>query len=327
MKELMNSAVKYLFDTLAVKIKPEKWDQSALLPRFLLDMYDFHTIGIGNQPYLLAAYQGETEITPAAIAKHLALARQKWNGPAVYLSHAVTAYNRKRLIERKVPFIVPGRQIYLPEAGLALTERFKKMRGPVNVFSPAAQAVVIHALLRDEYGPATQILLSKKLKYSTMTLSRVFDEIAATGLGLAGPRGRERVLTFSAVKRALWEKALPNMRSPVRKRIWIFEAKRDACWPVSGLSALAERTMLSAPQEPVYAVSGALWKTACRRRKIEVLPLAEPGAACIELWRYPPDLFAANGQVDPLSLYLILSDDPDERVAAEAERMLEGMPW
>jgi len=46
----------------------------------------------------------------------------------IYVRAQVTAYNRKRLIEQKVPFIVPGNQMYLPMLAIDLREHFRRIR-------------------------------------------------------------------------------------------------------------------------------------------------------------------------------------------------------
>ena len=38
----------------------------------------------------------------------------------------MASYERKRLIEQKVPSIVPGNQLYLPDLGLDLREYFRR---------------------------------------------------------------------------------------------------------------------------------------------------------------------------------------------------------
>jgi len=46
----------------------------------------------------------------------------KQKDDVVYVRTRMTAFNRKRLIEQKVPFIVPGNQMYLPTLAIDLRE-------------------------------------------------------------------------------------------------------------------------------------------------------------------------------------------------------------
>jgi hypothetical protein len=60
----------------------------------------------------------------------------------------------------KIPFIVPGNQLYLPDLGLDLREYFRQ-RSPTaqSALSPSAQAMLITALLHQpwqaEWQPST----------------------------------------------------------------------------------------------------------------------------------------------------------------------------
>ncbi|MFA7176805.1 MAG: hypothetical protein WC114_06125, partial [Smithellaceae bacterium] len=47
----------------------------------------------------------------------------------------------------------------------------------------------------------------------------------------------------------------------------------------------------------------------------------------IEVWSYEPALFAMDGVVDRLSLFLSLRDEEDERVEAALEQMMREMQW
>ncbi|GEM_PF-3944963 len=42
----------------------------------------------------------------------------------------------------------------------------------------------------------------------------------------------------------------------------------------------------------------------------------------IEIWKYDPELFAREGVVDPLSLYMSLKDTKDERVEMALEQQV-----
>lgn len=60
---------------------------------------------------------------------------------------------------------------------------------------------------------------------------------------------------------------------------------------------------------------------------VTVLPNLEPEATEIEVWKYPPELFARNGKVDPLSLYLSLADTKDERIEIAIDALMKEFPW
>lgn len=102
---------------------------------------------------------------------------------AVYVTNALASYDRRRLIEQRVPFIVPGNQLYLPDLGLDLRECFRQ-RVPVTeaALSPSAQAMLITVLLRQPLQPNWQPpKVAAALGYTPMTLSRAVKELKAAG--------------------------------------------------------------------------------------------------------------------------------------------------
>lgn len=52
-----------------------------------------------------------------------------------------------------------------------------------------------------------------------------------------------------------------------------------------------------------------------------------PGSQCIELWSYPPARFGKKGIADPLSVYLSLKHEEDERIRQALRGLLRGMKW
>jgi DNA-binding MarR family transcriptional regulator len=239
----------------------------------------------------------------------------------------VTAYNRKRLIEQKVPFIVPGNQMYLPMLAIDLREHFRRIRKEAPTFSPSTQVVVLHATLRD----AGQVLIPSEmaslLGYSAMTMTRAFDELETARLAEVTVRGRERCLRFNGDRREIWENAQPFLRNPVSKRLFIRRIDGAEGANRAGLTALAHYSMLAPPAYTTYALSRKEWKTLRQQHKIIEVPAQDPDASEIEVWWYSPARFAEHGMVDRLSLYLSLRADHDERTETALEEMMEKFKW
>jgi hypothetical protein len=268
-----------------------------------------------------------TEQSPAVLRKHMALVRDKWNAEVIYVRPQVTAYNRKRLIEHKVPFVVPGNQMYLPMLGIDLREHFRRLRSQPPTFSPSTQAVVIFALLRGTAEGLTPKAMADRLGYTAMTMTRAFDELEAASLGEITVSGKERRLRFVEGPKEIWTKAQPFMRSPVEKRLWIHRMKSAPRGVRAGLSALAHYSMLAPPAHDVHALSREDWKTLRERQKVIEVPEQDPDVQEIEVWAYTPTLLAEGNVVDRLSLYLSLKDNRDERVEASLEEMIRSLKW
>ena len=101
-----------------------------------------------------------SEQKPLSAKKHIFLVHEKWNGEIVYLNNTITAYNRKRLIEQKVPFTVPDNKMYLPFLGMDLRDHFRKLHSARVKFSPSTQEDKIRSIsLYSYYTKITLIVI------------------------------------------------------------------------------------------------------------------------------------------------------------------------
>jgi DNA-binding MarR family transcriptional regulator len=324
---------EYLQETLGIEVSPARWSHSRRLPLFLRDGYAYFEITILAQPFLLMYDEGHAPRSPATVRKHMAQVRTKWDGDIIYVRRQLAAYERKRLIEQSIPFVIPGNQMYLPMLGIDLREHFRKRHQTAPTLSPAAQLVVLYLLLRAAEEVHTPAELADRLGYTKMSMSRAFNELEAEELGDLFRRGRKRCLTLGMPRRDLWEKALPLLRSPVKQRHRI-SAQPDAkssqgemAWLIAGLSALANYSMLANPQTPVVATTPKRWKVLRNRFGWQPAAAGDPDALEIETWSYDPKLLSTGKSVDRLSLYLSLKDDDDERVQGSLDEMMGDVPW
>ncbi len=313
----------YLCEVLNVRFRVRPWKSKSDLPLFLVNFYEFYEITLLEQPCLLMIAKEGGAATPAAVKKHRKQVQTKWDGLCIYVQATISAHNRQRLIQHRVPFIIPGNQMYLPDLGIDLREYYQQPKTRRKPFSPATQAVVIYALCRGISEGYTAFELVKELNYSRMTLIRSFNELDAAGIGKTHRRGRERYWLFGGSKRELWKQAKPLLRNPNKQCIWI---KSKESRIKAGLSALAEQSMLNPPTIPIYATSMDDWKN-WRESNVEVLPIREDATAELEIWCYNPNLFSEKGIVDPFSLYLSMEETEDERIEAALEEMMEKIEW
>jgi len=326
-RQLQVDLKRYLLDVLSLPVDPAPWAEAQALPLILRDAYAYFVVSLFATPCLFLLDRGAQHHTPASIRKHLLQIERRWAGEVVYVKRAVDSYNRKRLIEHKIAFLIPGNQMYLPAFGLDLREHFRKTRRAGTSFRPSTQATMLYALHNRMVGPISPQELAGRLRYSRMTMTRVFDEMEGAGVGEHSTRGKRRLIEFPSARRGLWDNALPFLRTPVLRRIHVGSTVDISIWPAAGLSALSMYASPAEPRNPVVALAGKAWALLRNRYGAAELPAAEPNSVEIELWSYPPELLAAGGTVDRLSLYLSLMDTVDERIEAAREELLEGVQW
>lgn len=314
----------YLHQTLGVRPHTIAWEGASRLPAFLTARYRFALMDLQGQDLLLMVDEAPDPEPPATVRKHAEQVRAKWSGPIVYVRDRVTAYNRKRLIEQRVPFIVPGNQMYLPELGLDLREYFRTPPPSKRKFRPATQAVLIFVLLNRDQDGATASELAPTLGYSTMTLSRAFDELESIELATSDASGRERVLRFHDSHRETWERAQPWLIDPVKSRHFVATRPQGLR---AGQDALAHYTMLAEPTVPVTAIGHKRWLEFSKASAGAELHDRDSANCEVEVWKYEPREHDSSGTVDPLSLYLSFKQTGDERVEQALEAMMEQVRW
>ncbi|WP_291213367.1 hypothetical protein [Hydrogenophaga sp.] len=328
---LVAATRKYLNEVLGIPTPQEKpWAQASGLPYFLQDAFQFVELELLGRPVVLAISPSNQKQALGDIRIRLDKVREQGKQPVVFVTDALASYERKRLIEQKVPFIVPGNQLYLPDLGLDLREHFRQ-RPPSSgaALSPSTQAILISALMNEplanDWRPAR---LASDMGYTPMTLSRAVRELNAAGLAATRRMGRSQWLHRELPPQEIWEMARPLLRSPVRRTLW---AVRETLppgrqWRLAGLSALARDSMLTEPRQPVCAITFAEWREALKAGAREA-PEPSDAAQELELWIYDPALVPGRGTVDPLSLTLSLQDSMDERVLQALDELKGQLPW
>ncbi|MCG2758539.1 MAG: transcriptional regulator [Desulfobacteraceae bacterium] len=327
MKDLVNRFKRYLSDTLGITVTLSKPANPEPLPFFLQDIYDMFQVRLLNEDFIVLASKNDSELTPATIHKHIDIVSQQLKMKAVFVHSNISSFNRKRLIEYKVPFVIPGNQMYLPDLGIDLRAYFIKKRSKAAIFGPSTQAVILYALTKKMTEPVTPTLLAEELGYSRMTMTRSLDEIESLELAEVSITGRKRLVSFDKNRRNLWEKALPHLRSPVKGNVWLKTMIDELPIRQAGLTALACYSILTPSKRQVYAAFAKDWKAIKRKYPHEIISYPDEAGYELEVWSYSPGLFANGKIVDPFSLYLSLRDIKDERVESAMEEMMEGIEW
>jgi DNA-binding MarR family transcriptional regulator len=307
-------------------------DANGRLPMFLTQLYEPHRAELFGQPWTLLLFRRRNTPTPAEVAGHARAANQALGQEVVFVFPKLASYERNRLVQKGLRFIVPYSQVFLPGAMVALKEQQAPadIRPARAVLSAPAQLLVLFHLQRHETKePLPLCGWATLLGYSRMTLTRVCDELAQAGLAQKVGRGKVVVIELAGDSRELWEKAAPRMASPVMKRIHVrWRGNRPASAREAGLTALAKVSDLAPGKESVVAMTPATFREVLSHHLLEPEPYAEPETAEVELWRYEPGLLSMDGNtVDPLSLYLSLRGTSDERIEAALAGVLKGIKW
>ena len=333
--KLLDDFVHYVSDLTGNAVYPEELslEKRNSLPIFLSRSYSLHVANILGKDYLLLIHEHGDEPTPARAETYARVVWETLGDQAVFVFPKLDSFVRDRLTKRRLPFVVPYKHIFIP-SGL-IDSREQPSRGSLEenqskiVSAPAQIMLFYHLLSINETEDWPLKKWAEALRYSRMTISRAWKELASNDLCFSQKRGRNLVLRFPESNREAWNKALPILLNAVRHRITATFKDTDTL-PLrkSGLSALAERTLISAGGKSTYAMAMANWRAAVDQEVARRASWADESGVIVEAWRYDPELLSPEEDiVDALSLYLTLRDDPDERIQSSLEDMIERFPW
>jgi DNA-binding MarR family transcriptional regulator len=335
-KETIQKLTRYVEDVVGAppRFTPAP-EQLQVLPTYFSTLYEACCADILDHKYLLLLFRGRETPTPTEIAAHNRIATRRSDDRVVFVFDRLDSFFRQRLIRYRVPFIVPRRQMYLPQFIADFRERVetstKQIDDSAKRLSGPSQVLLLYYLQQKKIRQALSLRdWTKLLGYSAMTVTRTANELLQAELCTVSQVGRKMLLSLDGDRHALWKKALPLLGSPVRGRRFVHLMGKDTPqWPKAGLTALSSFTMLAADNHTVVAMSSAEYARALIEERFRELPFADDNAITVERWRYRPELLSGTqaDTVDRLSLYLSLRDDHDERIQAALEELLEGLQW
>ena len=320
----MIQAVEYIKKELGIEIAVSPINTRTIkrLPSFLTSIYRFYICYIYEQPVIFARYESENIMPPSNYAKHEKMIKQEWGYPVIFVFDHIQSYNRGRLCEQRINYIVSGSLIYLPELFTILYSKKAKQQQPTHLSStplpPTAQTILIYYLYSKENNFTYQ-QLQNSLNMPYPTVSRAIELLSDAKLcDTIGTRVKQ--VHFDENKEKLFNKAIKLIKSPIRGIVYAQTIPSRAY--KSGVSALADYTMINPDTYEHVAVSIDVFKK-------EVTAYSTADSFCpvhIEVWNYNPGLFADNdGIVDKISLYLSMKDNVDERVQYQLNKMIENI--
>jgi len=328
---LPQQTVRYLNQVLGgegVRVAPS--GNTAQLPYFLQDTYEVLPCELMGQPITLACLKGRQPLAAQQVDQHAKRLRELLHAPIIIALPEVAPGERKQLIAHGVAFVVPDRQLFAPQMGMILTERFgAEPRREQELASPATQALLVwflnHHPVTETWHPFQE---AAALGYAGMTATRAIRELLQFDLFELEVRGRAKYLKLKSTRRDLWERAKPHLRTPVLRTLWTYEKRivqvTDARW--AGESALAHLTMLNEPRQQVVALTAEDEQRA-KQAGIFFEPREIADGIAVQVWRYEPGMQAKEKTVDPLSLWLSLRDNRDDRIQMALEEIEEKFLW
>lgn len=299
------------------------------LPLVMRERFTLFRTSIFGREWLFAIEFEDWDIgTPSEYrdqSHKLAAAAEK---PVVLVLSGISAAVRNRMTQMNVPFVVPESQVFLPVSLINLQETCpRRAFSKGKKLSPTAQALLLYHIIRGGLELLSSKQIAGKLGYSEMTISKARSELEANQLCEVSRQGKELQLRFIFAPSELWIQAQSLLRSPVQKRHWVHWDQPEASARLAGISALSQRSNLADDKIHTFALKKQNFRLLMEQGKFHECEDRHEANARIESWSYDPTLLSDENAVDPLSLYLSLRDNPDERVQSELESMMDKFQW
>ncbi|MBQ8304597.1 MAG: MarR family transcriptional regulator [Blautia sp.] len=310
--------MEYLNQVLGIRVV-YKDDAIVSMPNFIYARYRLQRVTLDGQAVIFVYPKEELEVI-SSVKKHLDRIVNTAKTPAVLIPAHLTYRQKEYLLRDHIPFIVEGKQIYLPFMAVYLQERGDGEKQDITTMLPSAQLLLLFYIYHG-CGELLTSEASKKLGLTATSISRASRQLEEMGLIQTEKRGVQKVIYSDQTPEKVFLIARENMCNPVKRTIYVPQTKIESNLLLSGYSALSEYSMINPPMVESFAANSI---TAWEKEASNKLQSADDQCA-VELWRYDPRKLSGGNCVDKLSLALALSADKDERIEESVEEMLTSL--
>ncbi len=286
--------------------------------------FSFYIMEFNNQSLcVIQAKNKQVSLTPLKYKRITNQVEILVGMPVVVISDSLTYFERERLINQGVYFIIADKYAFLPSL-IVNVQAKKKDKSPAKL-NPAAQYLLLYYLqsekTKEEYTIKDLIQI---IPYNYLALARAVVSLVDCLLCSTEIKDNSGVkyIRFGGSKRELWARAQTYLSSPVKKVLYS-DTIPVGNFSISGVNALSHYSHLNSEQDEIRAIWDKYFNPyGAQFNEVE-------GLYKIEIWKYPTimPLYANNNVVDKLSLYLSMREDPDARIGKELDIMIEEMKW
>jgi len=330
----MNLLTNYIDDLIGLRAVVKPFVMKGQLPLYLIESYEFNIVQIEQKEILILTLKDDCIFSIGQLEKHQQYVKKLYKNTIVFVFSQLEAYNRKRLVEHKIGFIVPFKQLYIPEFLLDFRETGLTIKSKTKHVTPIGQLLVLLYIL-DKYNRNNITNLSFKELASLVNVKPMEITRAAANLnelGLIEIHGaKDKRIKFEYDRSALWHHAIEgNMFiHPVLKTIYTTTLPNTSVLK-SNTSALPEYSDMNPSQQQYYAIDKKTYYDLKKNKDFQMNRFE--GKYGIEVWKYNPNLLSEitepeDATVDPLSLFLALRETNDERIELALEQITDKFIW
>lgn len=320
LKEYLNAVLGY-----DVNIVPANERDINRLPLIIVNKYNVLIGTLFNRKIAFITTRKNVHAKIDELRKHIDIVKRTFNFPVVFVIESMKGYNRKRFIQRGISFIVPKKQMFLPELLIDFQDFAIGPRELPEKMTPATQYLLLYHLQIGSLEGQNFKEIAQRLNMGTMTITRAAYYLAEKGIcEVIGTKDKH--LHFGKEKYDLWKGVESLMQNPVKKQLHTSTRIEIENGIHSGINALSHYTDIADENKPYYALSIRNFEAFVKNNETIDFDEVE-GDMVIEMWKYNPAILSKKGFIDPLSLYLIFREDTDERIQIVLNQLIDEVKW
>lgn len=314
---------RYLSQVFGDRVVASEYRLPGTAPFYLVNGYTTEKFTLDNSECIIIT-PTDTSARLPVLKKHYGKICEISGLPCALHLEKLTAGQRENLISDNIPF-VSGLQVYLPFWGTVFTAKLNAPREISESMTPTTQLVFLYVFYRlsaDRRINAS--IVSEELKLPKSTAAKAVQDLCAYGLLKISAAGTNKWISFNGESSDVLNRAMPLMRTPVRKEVWLKSVPDNIPYMLGGIRALSENSMLASNErDGAIVYSGEKAKQLPNDLLICKRDFDDFGGVAAEVWKYEPSLLSDGATVDELSLFVCLKDNEDERVQKELDSIRE----
>ena len=329
----MEELKKYFQQILGVQLEIQELESEQLnkLPFVFKSNFKFYSTTFRNHQLILLELNKEDTFNANQLRKQVVEIQKKLEKRIIIVTDTITAINRKRLIENRISFIIPGKQMFMSELLIDLKdfEKDKTFKKSVLLL-PSAQLILLYQILHkeDNLSQYTFKELAEKFQYTQMGITKAIENLKR--LAIVKVEGtKEKNIIFEKDIEKLWKDSEGLCINPVMKTVYVDDKPQGLF--KSNTTALEEYTDMNPSSIEYFAIEKKQFYEVEKNNQLVNLN-SENGNYALEVWKYNPELLTKGitkkNNVDPLSLYLSLKDGFfDERTDMALDQIIGKYIW
>lgn len=321
----MKHLTSYLRTIFGTQMWLEEYHIYGNLPMYLTDNYQLCKLQIDADKYVLAKPKDAIKLNVTAIKKQLAQIQKYTSLPPVLVLENLRLSQRNALIQARIAFVVPEKQLYIPHYVMNLTETEASIEDYGEQFAVATQVVFFYLLLQ-QIKETNAHQLSEQLPYSVATINRALKELCYRKLLQTVGNGTRKQYVISSGRQS-WENGKQYLFNPVKSRRYVKMDFGHHGFQMSNDLALSRLSFLNGRGINYYASSAQNFKTIDKEKILNAYDAFDHNYCIVEIFRYDPKILSQGNYIDVFSLYAQVKDDKDERVQIEIESLVNERLW